>query len=217
MNSKMWFLGGVLVTLSAVSITAEAWADPIGIVQVVSPAQLAGRLALEDFEDERFVAGVRFEAEGGVRRVSAEDAARSVTPSGRFGLIQEAFDLPPLDIRFLRPVSSVGMFFGNDDPLFSSGFTAFLDAFAGDTLLGSVGVQANMNDFADQFIGFNSNQTVSRVRIRFGASGPEDLFTYIDDVYFDVSAVPEPGTLLLLATGVGLGLYRRRGARPAHV
>jgi PEP-CTERM motif-containing protein len=206
MISRTWLH---VVLVAAFLVAVDASADPITIVQVHRPAQLIGPLVIETFEHPAFTPGVRFEASEGVSRVSAEAASSGVTPSGRFGLIPNTFPAP-IDLFFSSPVSSVGMFFGNDDRCCSSGFTAFLDAFAGETLLGTVGVQANMNDFADQFIGFNSAAPVSRARIRFGANDV-GLFTFIDDVHFNrnAGAVPEPGTLILLASGTGLAAYRR--------
>jgi hypothetical protein len=183
---------------------AAASADPIVVVQVANPTELSTRpLVVEDFEDDTFLPGLGF---NGVRRVTSQAAASGVTTSGTFGVISSTSPGGPIDIFFSQPIVSMGLTFGNDAPV-APHFTAFLDAFADSTLVGSVGVAANMNDFADQFIGFNSSVAISHVRFHFG---PIDVFgvtPFIDDVTFGPStatpaATPEPMSLLLFATGL---------------
>src|SRR5262249_32744798 len=73
-------------------------------------------------------------------------------------------------------------------------------------LLGSVHYDANMNDYADQFIGFNSDQPVKRVVFDYEYVGIPDTHVkrYIDDVTFNVAGCfPEPVPSFLDADGDG--------------
>ncbi len=87
-----------------------------------------------------------------------------------------------------------------------------MDIFGVDTYLGSIGVIANMNSAADQFLGFKGDEMVTRVDILYG-SGIPYMHQYIDDLVFKVSEqeVPEPAGILILALGlVGIAVSRRR-------
>lgn len=138
-----------------------------------------------------------------------------VTPSGVSGL--GSITAPAsITIDFALPASAVGLWFGNDSTCCSAGFDANLDIFGASGLLGTISVTANMNDFADQFIGFNSDQSVTSVTLRFGNGSDVFLVEYIDDVYFNDAAsasvsTPEPASLLLLGAGaLVLGFRDRR-------
>jgi hypothetical protein len=212
MTSQKWFVGAGIAVVFMTWLARDASGDPIHIVPVRSPTQFSGLLTVEDFEDDALTSGVRFAAPSGGERFPASSASGGVTSSGEFGLLptRDAFILGPINIAFVKPVFSAGMFFGNDDLCCSTGFTAFLDAFAGSTLVGTVGVRANMNDFVDQFIGFNSNTPISNVRIRYGSTNDVGLFTFIDDVTFShVAATPEPSTLLLMMSAAVIMVSRR--------
>lgn len=180
------------------------------ILQVSNPGALTqGPYTLETFE-AGLGAGVTYSSTSGVRTVTASGWANGGTPSGSRGLTTNAFP-DPIFLDFTNPVSSVGLWFGNDDLCCSTGFTAFMDIFGTSGLIGSISVVANMNDFADQFLGFVSDELVTRVSVRFGNGSDVGLYTYIDDVYFNVAqqSVPEPLTVSLLGLGL-LGLARRR-------
>jgi hypothetical protein len=182
------------------------------IVQVGSVAGLTqGPYSLEDFEDLTYVPGVTFSAPSGPVSADAFSFANSVTPSGAFGL-STVIASEPITITFAAPASSVGLYFGNDDSCCSGGFSAALDIYGMSGLIGTLFVVANMNDDADQFIGFTSDEQVTSVTLRYGAPPYEDLFVYIDDLRFNVAdpgtAVPEPMTMTLF----GAGLFGLAGA-----
>ncbi len=161
------------------------------ITQVFDPGDLTGGpFTVEDFEDDIFEAGATYSASSGILRVTAENFTDNGTPSGLWGLSTVLFP-DPITITFDVAATSVGMWFGNDDLCCADGFFANLDIFGTSGLLGTISVDANMNDFADQFIGFNSDNAVTSVTIRYGNGGDVGLFTYIDDVYFNI---PSPCT-----------------------
>lgn len=191
-------------------ISASAHAT---IVQAFAPADLGpGPFTLENFEDGVFESGAVYSSSSGVRILSAASASGSVTPSGVNGLSTNSFP-DPIKLTFSSATSSVGLFFGNDDTCCAASFTAFLDIFDLSGLIGTIGVTANMNDFADQFLGFTSDEMVTSVVVRYGSGSDVGLFHYIDDVRFNLAPnqVPEPTTLSILALGLaGLGFARRK-------
>ena len=199
-------LGTFAAYVCLVFVPANADAE---FTQIASPDELRPGFTVEDFEDDVFEIGASYSAPGGVRRLNSASISSSVTPSGSAGLTTENFP-EPITISFDTPASSVGLWFGNDDPDFSDGFNANLEIFGETGLLETLSVTANLNDFADQFIGFNGDEAVTSVAIRFGDNA-EDLFTYIDDVHFN--AVPEPSSVCFLGiVAVALGFRRSRVA-----
>jgi hypothetical protein len=199
-----------LVCLFAVGGAVQAEAT---IVQVFDPTSLTGGpFTVEDFEDDIFEPGITYSASSGLQRLTASSAAGGVTPSGLWGLSTNEFPDPiSLTLDLGTPATSMGMWFGNDDLCCSAGFVANLDIFGSGGLIGTISLTANMNDFADQFLGFNSDELVTSVTLRYGSWSDVGLFHYIDDVYFNV--VPEPSTALLVAFGlVGIAVGRRRSS-----
>lgn len=200
----------VLVAFAAISNMAHA-----AIVQVFAAGSLGpGPTTVETFEGA-IGSGVTYSAAGGTRVGTACGFAGCGTPSGSLGLTTNVFPRA-ITMAFAAPTSSVGMFFGNDDTCCSGGFTAFLDVFDVGGLIGTVSVVANMNDLADQFIGFTSNEMVTSVVIRYGSGSNVGLFHYIDDVRYNVAsltAIPEPGSLGLAGLALAvLGAATRRRA-----
>ncbi len=176
----------VLGVACAMVVATAANSD---IVQVFDPGDLiGGPFTVEDFEDDIFEPGATYSASSGIQRVPADVASDGVTPSGLWGLSTNSFP-NPITVTFDEPASSVGMWFGNDDTCCTPGFFANLDIFGPGGFIGTISVEANMNDWADQFIGFNSNEMVTSVTIRYGTGADVGLFHYIDDVYF-ASAPP---------------------------
>ncbi len=211
-----------LVSMVATTAAIVGLTIPSGhatITQAFSLAELnQGPYTLETFESGITTPGVIYSASGGVSQAYAPVYASSVTPSGSYGLSNTSLSsfAPPLTLSFAVPTSSVGMYFGNDDSCCVSAFSAFLDIFGVGGLLGTISVSANMNDFADQFLGFTSDQLVDSVTLRYATDSGAGisnvgLFLYIDDVRFNVAnaTVPEPAIWTLLGIGLlGLGVFR---------
>ena len=186
------------------------------VTPVFAPESLNGPArVVEDFEDTAFDVGISF---SGGTRVQA-DGTSLPTPSGSFGYAFATKDggvaigAPlTLEILFAAPVRSAGLFFGNDDPCCTAALTVTLDVFTDMGLAGSVDLAANMNDAADQFVGFNSSEAnITRLALTYGL-GRQNLSIYVDDVQFGAPAalVPAPAALALLGLGLlGLSMVRR--------
>jgi hypothetical protein len=190
-------LGAMLTPVPASAATVTLITTPL-----VSP------LAFEDFEDANIDPFFTFTSTTGVLRYSA---GWGVNHTGDWGLSTNNFP-DPITVTFAAPITTAGMWFGNDDLCCSAGFTAYLDVFgAGNTWLGAVGVVANMDDINNQFIGFLSDTPVYYTTIRYGSGNDVGLYHAIDDVQAG-NAVPDPGSsLLLLGTGlVALRAWRKR-------
>lgn len=204
--------------LLSIALLALASAAQATIVQVAAPGALGpGPITLETFEGA-LGAGVTYSASSSITIGNAGTYASGGTASGTRGLSASSFP-DPITLTFAAPTSSVGMYFGNDDICCSSGFTAYLDIFNAGGLIGTIGVEANMNDFADQFIGFTSDELVTKVTIRYGNGSDVGLYTFIDDVQFNVAAapLPEPASLALAGAAMAAVAFvgRRRGTKGA--
>jgi len=81
---------------------------------------------------------------------------------------------------------------------------------AGNNSLGSITVAANRNDFADQFIGLRSDTAFRFVNISYQRPNAQELSVYIDDFGRSDYTVPEPGTSLLLLSGLGIVFALRK-------
>ena len=99
---------------------------------------------------------------------------------------------------FVVPVTSLSLFFGNDDPFITSpGDTAILEVFLDGVLVGQTTVLMNRNDLADQQISFSAT-TFNSATFRF--SQQFFLSETVDNVEF--TPVPEPTSLVLLGIGI---------------
>jgi hypothetical protein len=204
-SAKAWAAGAIL----AFSCAA---AHALPVTQVFSPVQLSGSLVVEDFEDEVFVPGVTFSSNSGVQRYTSGVASGGVTTSGIWGLSTIISPEPIVfEFAFSQPARSVGMFFGNDDTCCASTFTAYLDVFGAPGLLGTIGVEANMNDYVDQFLGVNSDTPITSVQLRYGSGFNVALYHFVDDFQFAV--VPEPAGMVAVAWIVAGALARHRPSR----
>ena len=202
-----------LVYLAALAVASAPVAAGAQLTQVFSPAGLGGGLTVHTFESGPTGPGASYSAAGGVVTGHACGFAGCVTPSGDNGLTTSEFPRA-IGIAFDAPVRAVGLYFGNDDTCCTSTFTAFLDAFDGANLIGTIGVVANMNDFVDQFLGFTSTVDVTSVQVRYGTGTNVSLYHFVDDVQFGpgMSSVPEPATVALVGGGLLAlaGIARRR-------
>lgn len=116
---------------------------------------------------------------------AASTAVGGVTPSGVKGL-SEPRGREPLVAFLLVDAFEVGMYFGNDD--FGTIFDAELAVFdLLGTLLGSVAVTSNGNDFADQFIGLRSDTPFRLVTLSYQRPEAGLLSLYVDDFRLGVS------------------------------
>ncbi len=182
------------------------------VIQIAAPGGFASATLVETFEDGNPNSpGITFDNTAGI--FQADLVTGNVTPSGNLG-VGETADSEPLRIAFSDDRYEIGAWFGNDD--FGLAFLAILEIFdAGNNSLGSVTVAANRNDFADQFIGLRSDTPFRFAEFRYQRPQAGDLLVYIDDLYLDPVEVivPEPGSIGLAMTGLGVAfaLRRRRG------
>lgn len=187
------------------------------LTQVFTPGGLNGTLTTHTFENGPGGPGATYSfSSGNVNWAAAcnYNQAACVTPSGSYGI--GGAGSSTMTILFANAVGSLGLYFGNDDRCCSNAFNAVLQAYNATGLVGSVSVLANMNDGADQFLGFNSTSAVTYAQLYYEVQGANALALYVDDVSFaDAAAVvatPEPASLSLLATGL-LGMFGVARAR----
>lgn len=197
---------GLLLLVSVFAVAGSARAATISLVTTpfASPA------ILETFDDGSIDPFFSITSNSGTQIVSGSGYAGN-TPSPPLGLSTTSFP-DTIKIAFANPVLAAGLYFGNDDHCCSSGFAASLDIFGlGGAFLGTVSVVANMNDFADQFLGFMSDTPVYTMAMRYGNGSNVALYPYIDNLQVGdtAPAVPEPATLLLLSAGMAAGIRHR--------
>ena len=158
--------------------------------------------------------------------ISAESALVSFTDSNGTGLnvqdfgvqsigkgleVQTDNDSSILIMNFTQKMQSINMDFGNDDPAWITAGNAVLTLFDGATQVGQVLVAMNLNDIMDQTIAY-SGSYFDKATLEYQVSRISDsggLIEVVDNI--EITAAPEPTTLLLLGLGVlGLAGIRKR-------
>lgn len=195
--------------LLASALLTSLFVSGNSVATVITQIAAPGSLTLSnDFETSKNNADVTFNNTAYL--ILASDASSSVTPSGTKGLVDTVGNAPLIGT-LSSAATSVGMWFGNDD--YNLDFNAVLEIFDGATLLGSVSVSSNANDYADQFIGLSSDIAFDSFHIYYERPNADQLSVYIDDLYLGASSVPEPATLTLLGLGLaGIGFSRKKKA-----
>ena len=130
---------------------------------------------------------------------------------GTQNLLAFGDDASRIEITFDSAMSSLSLFFGNDDPGFSTaGDKAWLELFSGAASVGLFDVVMNRNDLTDQSIA-GAAASFNRALFWYGdaAGTPINLIEAIDDLTFTAAAVPEPASLAL----VGIALLGLAGAK----
>jgi len=193
--------------LLASTLLTSALISGNAVSAVITQLAAPGALTLSNnFETSKNNADVTFNSTATI--MTAAQATSNVTPSGDKGLVDSVGNAPLIGT-LSSATTSVGMWFGNDD--FNLDFNAVLEIFDGSTLLGSVSVLSNANDYADQFIGLSSDIAFDSFHIYYQRPNAQQLSVYIDDVYLASTSVPEPATLTLLGLGLaGIGFSRKK-------
>ena len=120
------------------------------------------------------------------------------------------FDDSWLIMDFDVPVLELSLWFGNDDPAFSSaGDEAVLTAFLGAVQVGQTSVVMNRDDLMNQSIGI-SGVTFDSATFYYDVVPQQGLVEIVDDI--DFTLIPEPTTMLMLG-GLGAGLAGARKLR----
>lgn len=106
-----------------------------------------------------------------------------------------------IDFTFDAPSHAFGLFIITADPVFDGDI--LLVTSQGTAAISSTPQFTLADGGAAYFIGFSSDVEVDGVQLRYGSNTPSGSFFFvIDDVTRSIRAVPEPGSLAILGTGV---------------
>ena len=125
-----------------------------------------------------------------------------------------------LRIDFLKPMSALTLWFGNDDISFASASDrAWLEIWNGGTLVHRASMAMNLNRTMDQSISYSGTSFTQAffwygdsagapfTRSGFGFIG---LIEMVDNISYTYAVIPEPGSALAVATLLGLGAFGLR-------
>lgn len=202
-----------LAAAVAVCCTLSSAASAAIITQLFAPGEFTSAITYtNDFE-----AGIntpQFSFDSDVHLNSAANTTSGVTSSGSQVLVRTTGvgSQEPLNAYLSLDAFEVGLYFGNG--ISYTGLVQLSIFDASDTLLGGVALNADGNDFVDQFIGLRSDTAFRRVSLDYIES--TTLARVIDDFTIGTEesvAVPEPAPLAALGLGLtALALARRRRA-----
>ena len=206
---------------------AAAYGAPAGAVPITSPGELVGPLRVIDFNSLSpgpvsspiTLSGVTFS--GSLSAIDTDPFGATTSASFptfvssiALGLPDAVSALPNYTIAFASPVAQVGFglfdpnFVGNTINAFDSGGT-LLETTSPDALFPPGGTGAD-------YLGFvRSSGDIARIEIvaATDTTGTVVDALWIDNLSFSTTPAPEPGTTLLVGSGL-LGLFgwrRRRG------
>jgi hypothetical protein len=131
-----------------------------------------------------------------------------------------------LRIDFVKPMSALTLWFGNDDIFYaSSSDRAWLEIWNGGTLVHRASMAMNLNKTMDQSISYSGTSFTQAffwygdstgapfTRSGFGFTG---LIEMVDNISYTYAVIPEPGSALAVATLLGLGAFGLRQRRAKH-
>ena len=207
----------VLCLSFSVSISAAAvspvWAAPI----LANSATLSGGVFI-DFEGQAegdatnlyAGLGVTFYNGGGVPVIDNSPFSLSYTSNSGAGVLAPSAPPAQLGMEFSSGQSAVEFFFSDTSVLGNYTISAFG---SGGGLLESFVVSAATAGTSPLFLGF-SRPAADIFEVRITPADQFDAFA-IDDLRFvaDATAVPEPATMMLLASGLAAVAVRRRARR----
>jgi len=172
---------------------------------------------IEDFEGT-LNSGASYSAFSGTTITTETSSVKSPDNALTTNVVAEQ-----INISFTNPVTSAGYWFGNDNPADDSSFVAVMDIFTANGFFDAIGIDADMDNSNNQFLGFVGDELVTEISIQYLVFNDDftderlaQLFHAIDDVMWNeasnIPPVPVPAAFWLFGTAlIGfIGISRRR-------